>query len=89
MEKEYYVSRAKLYSDEAQRAITYINNGDEQYSHLIYQNLCKSFRLELKVLKDDVPLYRQMLVEFNEQVANHNDILTNLVWIRARARQFE
>lgn len=84
----YYVQRAKIYRDEAQRAITYTTLDEYERAEIIRKTLLRSVTAEVANLSTQVDEYYQLLEDIQKYSQTKPELLMELTHIRSACQKF-
>ena len=82
----YYVQRAKIYRDEAQRAITCTTLDEYERAEIIKKTLLRSVTAELANLSTEISAYYELLEAI--QTYSQKQLVLELTYIRTACQKF-
>lgn len=86
--KEYLIERAKIYREEAQRAIELFLSGDIYRAQLVKRTIIKSCCSELKNGQQETDAYYELLEKMAALPEGEDSLFENLDWIRVNCRVY-
>ncbi|MCP0886781.1 hypothetical protein LB941_05440 [Ligilactobacillus sp. WILCCON 0076] len=84
----YYVQRARIYRNEAQRAITYTTLEEPERAEIIRKTLLRSVDAELANLSTEIVDYANLLKDIQAFSKNKKNLVEQLTFIRGNCQLF-
>lgn len=84
----YYVQRAKIYRDEAQRAITCTTLDEYERAEIIKKTLLRSVTAELANLSTEISAYYELLEAIQTYSQKQPELVLELTYIRTACQKF-